>query len=206
MSRWPVTEMATVAVCGIVMLPLIAIVMRQLMDFGLMPSVAVEALVGGAFGAGFMAALGGFRAAGSYKRHSSLLVVGGGKGPERLGTILHELGHRMQEIIPGLVEREREFLEGKLGRRTRAHPTWKAFLLRGIGVGYSLNVRNIGRFNVYRPYTASDPQDGHAYEVFTTGIEGMVYGAKNPWTRRFDPELRPFEDHQEFVRRCMREL
>jgi hypothetical protein len=198
--------MAAVAMAGVVALPLILMLMRRLTDFSSMPGVAVEALVGAVLGAGIMAALGGFRAAGSYKRHSSLLVVGGGNGPERLGAILHELGYRMQEIIPGLVEREREFLEGKLGRPIKVYPPWKAFALRAIGVGYSSDARNVSRFGVYRPYTALDPLVGHAYEVFTTGLEGMEYGAINPWTKLFDPELRPFGDHQEFVRRCIQEL
>ena len=205
-SRWPVTEMAAIAVFGAVVMPLVGMLMRRLTDSGTMPGASVEALVGAVFGAGIIAAVYRCSPAGSYKRHGSLLVVGGGSGPEKLGTILHELGHRMQEVIPGLVEREREFLESKLGRRAKVCPPWKAFALRAIGVGYSAKARNVNRFGVYSTYTAFDPLDGHAYEVFTTGLQGMEYGAKNPWTKRFDPELRPFGDHQEFVRRCMQEL
>ena len=207
-SRWPVIEMAVIAVLGSVILPSVWMLGRWLLDPVLTLGV-IEMAVVTVLGAGVIAVVVRSSPMGFYKRRVSLLVAGGGSGAERRGVILHELGHRMQEVIPGLVGRERAFLEAKLGRPTKVYGRLQAFLRRALrlpkGDG-SLNARSVSRYGVYVPYTVFDPMDGHAYEVFTTGLEGMYYGAKNPWTGRFDPELRPFEDHQEFVRRCLEEL
>ena len=124
---------------------------------------------------------------------------------------MHELGHRMQDVVPGLVEREREFLEQKMGRVVRSYPPMIAAwgrLFRGLGEdGLLPGARgNAGSHGFYHPYAAFDPLDGRAFEVFTMGYQGLLYGAKDPRTGEYDSGMRPHADHREFVERALREL
>lgn len=146
------------------------------------------------------------------KRGRGLVCLGGGtEGDERDADIVHELGHRMQDVVPGLVEHEREFLEKKMGRTVRSYPLMIAAwgrLLRGLGdAGLLPGARgDVGAQGFYHPYAAFDPLDGRAFEVFMMGYQGLLYGAKDPRTGEYDPGTRPHTDHCEFVERALREL
>lgn len=166
-------------------------------------------LLGVAFGLGFVWLVFGRSAAGQYAHlGGGLLIVGRGSGGADLrGAIVHELGHRMQYAIPGLVDEERAFLEEKMGRAVRVLPkpiAPLARLVRNIGLGFGLLRRS--SYGFFHPYAAEDPLNGRAYEVFTTGHEAVRYGTSNPSTGRFDPGMRPLPDHEAFVWRVMREL
>ncbi len=150
---------------------------------------------------------------GWYKREGPgvLCLADTPAGEEREANIVHELGHRMQDAVPGLVEREREFLEKKTGRRVRSFPRPVAALL---GLSWFLKqavLRQAGRHSgeshgFYHPYAAFDRLDGKNYEVFTMGLQGLLYGAHDPKTMVLDPGLKPRQDHREFVERALREL
>lgn len=204
-TRWPVTEMVGAAALGGVGLPL---------GCGLWvsgtggPAVWAALAVGGAlFGALLVALLGGFEAAGRYRRRGGLLSVGGGSGARRRAAILHELCHRMQEVVPGLVEHERAFLQEKLGRPVRAFPPGVSFAARLVVGALEVFRKGGGRAGAfYHPYAGTDPMDGHAYEVLSMGLEGMCYGSEEAEEARGGESAAPFEDHRDFVRRCLREL
>ncbi|MBC2241826.1 phage minor head protein [Listeria booriae] len=77
------------------------------------------------------------------------------------GTALHEMGHRFEYIIPGLVDAEKQFYT----RRTLNEP------LVHMGPGY--NKKEQTRIdNFIRKYMGKD-YDGRAYELFSMGIEGL---------------------------------
>lgn len=147
--------------------------------------------------------------AGLYRRlGGGLLVVGWGAGGTELrGAIVHELGHRMQHAVPGLVEEERAFLEAKMGRPLRILPRPVAFLARLVReVAMALGLVKRPSHGIFHPYAAQDPMTGRDYEVFTQGYQAMVYSARNPSTRKLDPNVKPLPDHESFVRRVLREL
>ena len=140
-----------------------------------------------------------------------LICLGELAGEEREANIVHELGHRMQDVVPGLVERERTFLEGKTSRRVRRYPPAIAAggrLLRGLGEAVRLSLKHeAARYHgFYHPYAAFDPLDGRTFEVFAMGYQGLLYGADDPRTGAFDPKMKPHADHGEFVERVPREL
>lgn len=151
----------------------------------------------------------GCSAAGSYARlGGGLLAVGRGDGGSELkGAIVHELGHRMQHAVAGLVEEERVFLEGKMRRPARVLARPLAFSARFVReIAILLRVKEREAHGLFHYYAAQDPMNGRDYEVFAMGHEAAKYGARDPSTRRFDPDMRPLPDHEAFVRRVLREL
>lgn len=77
----------------------------------------------------------------------------------REGTNVHELGHRMEQVIPGLREIEREFYE----KRTAGES------LVWLGSGYDRDEKS--RFDQFiDPYMGKD-YHGVAYELFSMGSE-----------------------------------
>lgn len=211
-TRWPVTEMLAFAVTGGIWLPLTCRLWwwpeGSVWGAGLAAALWVGLAVGGAVAGALMAAvLGGFGAAGRYRRGRALLSVGSGRGGRRRAAILHELCHRMQEVVPGLTERERAFLEERLGRPVRAFSPPVAFVARLVSAPWGVFRGGGGRTGgFYHPYAGTDPMDGHAYEVFSMGLQGMCYDGGDTDGELDGETATPFEDHQEFVRRCLREL
>ncbi len=165
-------------------------------------------VLGAAVGCGYARSFGR-RAADQYLRlGGGLILVGWGDGGAELkGAIVHELGHRMQHAVPGLVEEERAFLEAKMGRPLRILPRPVAFLARLVReVAMALGLVKRPSHGIFHPYAAQDPMTGRDYEVFTQGYQAMVYSARNPSTRKLDPNVKPLPDHESFVRRVLREL
>ncbi|MBC2004435.1 hypothetical protein HCA78_11695 [Listeria booriae] len=77
------------------------------------------------------------------------------------GTAIHEMGHRFEYLVPGLLEAEKQFYI----RRTLNEP------LVHMGPGY--NQKEQTRVdNFIRKYMGKD-YDGRAYELFSMGIEGL---------------------------------
>ena len=156
---------------------------------------------------------------GSYSGWSGILALGKLEGDERDANIVHELGHRMQQAVPGLVEHEREFLARKLGRMpTKWGPVefgtrffW--FLATLVVLLVTLNRVDLSKRRraekargVYHEYVVYERPSGRSFEVFTMGLQGLRFGAKDPETMEFDPELRPYDDHRELVERVLEDL
>lgn len=156
---------------------------------------------------------------GYYSGTFGILALGNLNGGERAANILHELGHRMQEAVPGFVEYEREFLERKLGRKPKR---WGPVEFAGAALRFlaflPASILTLGRVDlwsrrrtekargVYHPYVMEERPDGRSFEVFTMGIQGLHFGAKNPKTGEFDPDLTPHPDHEELIERMLQEL
>ncbi len=123
-SRMRVTT--TFAVDGAVAAVVLFVAMFLVGGGGVVASAVVAAAVSGGMVLWFRR-----MGMGWYKREGPgvLCLADTPAGEEREANIVHELGHRMQDAVPGLVEREREFLEKKAGRRVRSFPRPVAALL-----------------------------------------------------------------------------
>ena len=113
----------------------------------------------------------------------------------------------MQHAVPGLVEEERAFLEGKMCRPARVLPRPLAFSARLVReTAILLRAKERESHGLFHRYAAQDPMNGRDYEVFAMGHQAARYGAGDPATGRFDPGMRPYADHEAFVQRVLREL
>ncbi len=101
-----------------------------------------------------------------------------GRSPKALRkTALHEMGHRFEDVVPGVLELERRFYD----RRTAGEqPRW-------LGPGY-------GRHERTRPDRFVDPYigkdyGGRSYELLSMGLEALFLGRPD---LSADPEYRRF--------------
>lgn len=180
--------------------------------------VATSIVAAAMFGVGlsyFFYAIG----AGFYAGWTGVLAVGNLKGLERDANVVHELGHRMQDSVPGHVEYERAFLARKLGRTPRKWgPRESIIRLARWVVAKVISLVTKGRVDlakqrrveqsrgVFHEYVVHERPDDRSFEVFTMGLQGLRFGAKDPETGEFDSNLRPYDDHRELIERMFREL
>jgi hypothetical protein len=88
--------------------------------------------------------------------------------PSADSTVLHELGHRMEHVMPDLLRLQAEFY----ARRTRGNKI-KSLAKRYPGSGYKLDeLTREDKFT--HAYIGKDYQ-GRAFEVLTMGLEGVWY-------------------------------
>ena len=78
---------------------------------------------------------------------------------ESRGTCIHELGHRFEQVVPGIREAEREFY----AKRTEGES------LQWLGPGYARTERT-RRDKFLSPYMGKD-YGGHAFELVSMGFE-----------------------------------
>lgn len=113
-------------------------------------------------------------------------VVALSKGTDQMGArdttgiyrdvAVHELGHQMEDRIPGLVAAQRVFLfdrtsEGEVGGRAREGKNALAHIANA-------DAHEVGRQDKFpKHYTGKEYRGGRNYEVFTTGIESLVAGS-----------------------------
>lgn len=198
---------------GAVMFSLVAVT-GVLTGRGIATSIVAAAVSGVALSYFFYAIGAGF-----YAGWTGVLKVGNLKGRERDANVVHELGHRMQVSVPGLVEYERAFLARKLGRTpSKWGPRECVIRLVRWMVGKVISLVTKGRVDfakqrrveqargVFHEYVVHERPDGCSFEVFTMGLQGLRFGAKDPDTGEFDSNLRPYEDHQELIERMFHEL
>ena len=76
----------------------------------------------------------------------------------------------MQHAVPGLVEEERAFLEGKMCRPARVLPRPLAFSARLVReIAILLRAKERESHGLFHRYAAQDPMNGRDYEVFAMG-------------------------------------
>ena len=94
---------------------------------------------------------------------------------DRMPSNLHELGHRMESCVPGVIETEREFYK----RRTEGYD------LEWLGHGYDRSEK-ARKDKFTDPYMGKD-YGGEAFELVSMGFESVL--APNP-RHRLDDEMR----------------
>lgn len=113
-------------------------------------------------------------------RRSYYRPTGGGSGEIILkgmdispSTSLHEMGHHMERVA-GLLPIEREYYDIRTRGEAPSH----------LGAGYERN--EVTRRNKWGESYMGKDYGGNAYEIFTMGIEDIVYGTYGLWER--DPD------------------
>ena len=111
-----------------------------------------------------------------YYNHGTATIALSGDNNEYVtswinGTAIHELGHRMERQVPGLLDAEEAFLwsrtsTGEVGDRKREAKT-------RIYAG----PKEVGWKDEFKEHYTGKDYGGQAYEVFTTGIESMFAGS-----------------------------
>ncbi len=102
---------------------------------------------------------------GYYSDWAGEIAISGWNENSYLGTAIHELGHRFERVIPGILETEKAFYE----RRTAGEP------LKWLGGNYDYSEK--ARFDKFlNPYMGKD-YGGTAYELVSMGFE---YAYTNP--------------------------
>jgi hypothetical protein len=120
--------------------------------------------------------LGAFKVRGTARGHYAVatreIAISGGSPDEKNKVAVHELGHHMERVVPGLVAAEDAFLwsrtsTGAVGARSR----------ETVSRIYS-GPKEVGRKDKFKShYTGKDYGRGDAHEVFTTGIESLFGGS-----------------------------
>lgn len=127
---------------------------------------------------------------GHYQHATATIAISGGyDGAEysrswAKGTAIHELGHRMERQVPGLLAAEEAFLwhrtsTGGVGERKRT-PLTRIYS----------GDKEIGFKDEFKEHYTGKTYGGQAYEVFTTGVESMFAGS---------PYADGDEDFQDFM-------
>lgn len=102
---------------------------------------------------------------GYYSDWAGEIAISGWNENSYLETAIHELGHRFERVIPGILETEKAFYE----RRTAGEP------LKWLGGNYDYSEK--ARFDKFlNPYMGKD-YGGTAYELVSMGFE---YAYTNP--------------------------
>lgn len=128
---------------------------------------------------------------GYYSHPSNTIVLSGSDDPGEAYTqtwkkrvALHELGHRMEQMVPGLMQAQRTFLWdrtsiGEVGDRKRTPLTriYEQDLGFGVEQGFKDDFNDHYTGKIYYP-GVGDGQDSSAYEIFTTGIESTYGGSE----------------------------
>jgi hypothetical protein len=84
----------------------------------------------------------------------------------------HEFAHRMEYIIPNILELEKEFYN----RRTKGYPLIRINTIKGFEKYPDDEKTKIDKFN--HPYMGKD-YHGRAYEILSTGMEKLFYRQYN---------------------------
>jgi hypothetical protein len=93
------------------------------------------------------------------------------KFDERTSIPAHEFAHRMERLIPEIVNLEKEFYQ----RRTKGYPLIRINTIKGFEDYQSEEKTRIDKFN--HPYMGKAYRD--AYEILSTGIEKLFYKQYN---------------------------
>lgn len=99
---------------------------------------------------------------GYYDDKNGIIALSGNGDEQTFATAIHELGHRMERILPSILKQESEFYK----RRTENEN------LQWMGKGYSKNELT-RKDDFVHPYMGKD-YGGHAYELVSMGFE-MAY-------------------------------
>lgn len=81
---------------------------------------------------------------------------------------MHELAHRMEQIVPGLREVQNQFFQMRTGGRTEGLP--------GFPASYRGNEDRFASAYIGRVYDDGVSKDPYAFEILTMGLEGVFYG------------------------------
>lgn len=118
-----------------------------------------------------------------YYCHKDQVLAVSGSGDAARSTALHELGHRMERVVPGLREAEAKFYAS----RTEGEPLrWLGDFYPGCG--YSK--REVARKDDFTDAYMGKDYGGNAYELFSMGVEGTFFGKYRLW--QDDPEYVDF--------------
>lgn len=109
---------------------------------------------------------------GYYSHFNKEIAISGITDDDKLKTAFHELGHRFEQVIPGILEAEKEFYE----RRTAGES------LKWLGGRYRYDEK-AKKDKFLDPYIGKD-YGGFAYELISTGFE---YAFTDP-TRLWEDE------------------
>lgn len=99
---------------------------------------------------------------GYYDDKKGIIALSGNGNEQIFATAIHELGHRMERVVPSILKQEDEFYK----RRTENEK------LQWMGKGYSKNELT-RKDNFVHSYMGKD-YGGHAYELVSMGFE-MAY-------------------------------
>jgi hypothetical protein len=99
----------------------------------------------------------------------------------RFSIPAHEFAHRMERLIPEMVQLEKEFYK----RRTKGYPLIRINTLKGFEDYPSEEKTRIDKFN--HPYMGK--AYGDAYEILSTGIEKLFY---NQYNKKQDKDFDSF--------------
>lgn len=128
-----------------------------------------------------------------YKVEGNLVVASDLPDGEKKAVAIHELGHRMEKVLPDnrLPRMERAFLRRRSGLRPGDAPTYKEVGAVGgyserIGVCYPTDVTTT-------EYASKTYLNGTSEEVFTVGIEN-VFGIRKSGDR-----ISPDKDYKSFI-------
>jgi SPP1 gp7 family putative phage head morphogenesis protein len=106
----------------------------------------------------------GLTSRGRYNPNTSVIKTSGANEVERLSTCIHELGHRMEAVVPNLSRLEREWYE----RRTQGEA------LEWLGPGHRRT--ELTRKDQFTHTYIGKDYGGEFYEVFTMGVECVFLG------------------------------
>ena len=114
---------------------------------------------------------------GYYSHYDSTIGISGWGFQSQFETAIHELGHRFERVVPGIVEQEREFFES----RTKGEEFAQLRKLTGGAFGSGEKAK---KDNFVNAYIGRD-NGGDSFEVVSMGFE---YAFTNPRVKFKDPE------------------
>lgn len=118
---------------------------------------------------------------GFYSDSRDLIAISGFTNQSRDSTAIHELGHRMERAVPGILQAEQAFYN----RRTAGESVQRLKDVTGINYGAKEVTR---KDNFLDPYMGKD-YGGTSYELVSMGFE-MAY--KDPKKLAQDPDYQQF--------------
>lgn len=111
---------------------------------------------------------------GYYDHYGSVIAISGEDKENQREVATHELGHRFEQVVPGILDQEREFYN----RRTAGED------LEWLGAGYARHEKT-RRDNFIHSYMGKD-YGGDAYELVSMGFQ---YAYDEPATLAKDPDM-----------------
>lgn len=122
---------------------------------------------------------------------SALRMVERGESGQNEETACHEMMHRMERVVPGMVGAEQAFLRYRASDSGHG-ALYPHFVKRGAPEGYSDSFPRVYAGRVY------DTKEPYAFEVMSVGAEHVFYGRNGDLSSAGDVEGKPSSADREY--------